>query len=211
VNPQSRTVAGVLIALVAVLSSAAALAFYAGGSTGKPGIFLVASLAILAISLVGAASILVPEFFGAPWIPTSRGLVHEILSLSEVRPGEVLYDLGSGDGRIVLEAAREYGAIAIGVEIDPFRVLYSRTRIARLGIGNRAKILRGNFFDVDLGDADVVVLYLLQSTNDRIQSKLERELRKPGCRVVSVVWEFKGWDLIRKDEKGVVRVYTPMR
>ena len=109
-----------------------------------------------------------------------------------MRPGEHLYDLGSGDGRIVIMAAREFGAVAIGIEIRQDLYQQSVARIRELGLEDRARIIRGNFFEVNLSDADVITMYLLSSVNERLRPKLERELR-PGTRVVSHDFEVSGW------------------
>jgi hypothetical protein len=150
-----------------------------------------------------------PGAIGAPWIPTSKGVVRRMLVMADVKPDEVLYDLGSGDGRIVIAAAEEFGATSIGIEIDPFRCLISRIRIAVLGLGGRARIEWKSFYNVDLARADVVALYLVQGTNDKLKPKLEREL-KPTCRVVSHVFKFSGWKLLKADEKSAVYVYSPL-
>src|SRR5271169_3728376 len=86
---------------------------------------IISGVALLSV-LVAISSIMLPEFTGAPWVPISRKLVGKILAMSELKPTESLYDLGSGDGRLVIAAARDFGALAVGIEIDPFRVLYSR-------------------------------------------------------------------------------------
>jgi SAM-dependent methyltransferase len=167
---------------------------------------------ILALTLVAAvvaiSSIMLPQFTGAPWVPTSKELVGEILSMAELKPGELLYDLGSGDGRLVIAAERDFDARAVGIEIDPLRVLYSRLKIFQFHLKN-AKIIRSNFFNVDLREADVVTTFLLQETNDRLQQKLERELTRPNCRVVSLVFQFKGWEEIKADRERMIYVYKP--
>jgi SAM-dependent methyltransferase len=207
VKSQSKSVASVLAFLVIPLSALAILTIlmFTRGLTTP---FLFSSFGLFAI-VVAYVSILVPELKGAPWVPTSRKLVNRILSLTELKSDELLYDLGSGDGRIVISAASDFGSRAIGVDIDPFRVFYSRLRVSQLKLNNRVKIIRGNFFNVDLSDADVVFLYLEQQTNNKLQSKLEKELTRPNCRVVSLVWKFEGWEVIRTDEEDMIRVYKP--
>jgi len=206
-NSQSKTVAEILILLFVVMSVTIFLALsMPSKSLNAP---LVLSGTALIIALVATGSILVPAVKGAPWVPTSRRLVNKVLAMTELKPGELLYDLGSGDGRMVISAARDFDARSVGVEIDPFRIFYSRLRISHLHLQDRAKIVRGNFFNISLSAADVVVLYLEQQTNNKLQAKLEKELTKPNCRVVSVVWKFEGWELIRSDEKEMIYVYKP--
>jgi hypothetical protein len=176
------------------------------GATAVPDEFV---QALLIVALLVVVWVFLPGAVGAPWIPTSRGVVRRMLVMADIKADEVLYDLGSGDGRIVIAAAREFGATSVGVEIDPIRCLFSSIRIRILGLGGRAKIEWKSFYNVDLGKADVVTLYLVQGTNDKLRPKLERELR-PTCRVVSHVFKFSGWKLLRADEKAAVYVYSPL-
>lgn len=138
---------------------------------------------------------------GAPYVPLEPEIVQKILAYLELKPGETFYDLGSGDGRIVIGAAT-LGANAFGVEIDPLRVWYSRLWIAALMLGKKAHIIQKDFFSVDLSDADAVSLYLLPMTNDVLTNKLDKEL-KPDARVISVAFTLPGnWELVDFDPKG---------
>jgi len=128
----------------------------------------------------------------ALWQPTDRKTVRRILHLASVKPGERLIDLGCGDGRIVIAAAREFGADAVGVEIDPFRVLWARACVLLAGLSGRVRIVRGNMYAFDLSGADVVVLFLSATSNFRLQDRLRREL-KPDARVVSYYHPIWGW------------------
>jgi SAM-dependent methyltransferase len=177
-------------------------------TTGSNLILIILTLTI-ATAIVTISSIMLPQFVGAPWVPTRKEVVTKMLQMSELKPGEVLYDLGSGDGRLVIAAARDFGAKSVGIEIDPFRVFYSRLKITQYHLGDKARIIRTNFFNVDLHDADVVVTFLLQETNDRLQKKLEAELTKPNSRVVSLVFQFKGWEEITSDKDNLIYVYRP--
>jgi len=137
---------------------------------------------------------------GAPWVPSSMSRVHKMLTLAEVRPGDLVYDLGCGDGRVLLAAARRYGARAVGIEIDPLRYLWCQFLITVLGLRGRVRIIFGDFFSQDLSQADVVTCYLLQDTNRRLEGKFTRELR-PGTRVVSNYFDFPGLYKVRQEEK----------
>jgi precorrin-6B methylase 2 len=190
------------------MSLGAAVIYILATSTRGLADFLILSGIGLAGIVVVMSSIMLPEFTGAPWVPISKDLIRKILDLSQVQPGEVLYDLGSGDGRIVIAAARDFGAKARGIEIDPLRVLYSRLKITQFRLRGKAWVIRKNFFEVDLHDADVVILYLLEKTNDKLQGKLEREL-KSTSRVVSIVFHLKDWQIIRSDEESRIYVYCP--
>ena len=130
--------------------------------------------------------------YDVPFVPSPEVVIRRMLQLADVRENEVVYDLGCGDGRVLIIAAKEFGARAVGIEIR--RDLYEQClkRIRDLGLEDRVKVYHGNFFEYDLSDADVVTLYLLTSVNERLRPKLERELR-PGTRVVSHDFEVPGW------------------
>lgn len=159
----------------------------------------------LGVFLLGTSTV------GAGWEPTSRKKVRRMLEMSGAGPSDVVYDLGSGDGRIVVEAAKSYHAKAVGVEADPLRFLYSRLSVVLHSLQGQVKIVWGNFFHVDLSEATIVTLFLTQGTNQRLRSKLLTELR-PGTRVVSYVWTFDGWAPKHRDtENGLALYVVPHR
>jgi predicted RNA methylase len=127
-----------------------------------------------------------------PFVPTPEPIVKRMLSLAGIKPGELLYDLGAGDGRILSSAVKDFGAKAIGVELDESRYEAITKRIEREHLDGSAGIIRADFFDINLSRADVVTLYLLTSVNTIIKPKLEREL-KLGARVVSHDFPIHGW------------------
>lgn len=127
-----------------------------------------------------------------PYVPTPPEVVEKMLELAKVGPHDVVYDLGSGDGRIVIMAAQKYGAEAMGVELDEGRFKESSARIVELGLEKRAKIVRANLFETDLHPATVLTLYLLPSVNERLRPRMEKELR-PGTRVVTHNFLVEGW------------------
>jgi len=110
-----------------------------------------------------------------------------MLELAQVKPSDTVYDLGSGDGRIVITAAKKYGARGVGIEIDPALVRKARDNAVAAGVSDRVRFVNQNLFATDLRPATVVTLYLLQSINERLRPKLVREL-KPGSRIVSHVF-----------------------
>ena len=118
------------------------------------------------------------------WVPTPPPVVDAMLKLADVKPSDVVYDLGCGDGIIVATAAQKYGARAVGIDIDPQRVKEATERVQKMGVSDKVKILQGDLFESDIKDATVVTLYLLQSLNIKLMPKLKSEL-KPGTRVVS--------------------------
>jgi tRNA A58 N-methylase Trm61 len=115
-----------------------------------------------------------------------------MLLLAELKPGEVFFDLGAGDGRTVIMAAKEFGARAVGVELREDLVKRALNSVYEHGLQDRVTIVNGDMFKVDLTSADVVFLYLTTSANEKVKPKLEAEL-KPGVRVVSHDYEIVGW------------------
>lgn len=134
----------------------------------------------------------------APYVPTPPKVVERMLQLAGVQETDTVYDLGSGDGRIVITAAQKFGAKAVGVELDRILVKATEDRIRELKIEDRAQILNANIFDVDLSQASVVTLYLLTSGNETVKPKLESSL-KVGTRVVSHDFQIAGWVAIRSE------------
>jgi cyclopropane fatty-acyl-phospholipid synthase-like methyltransferase len=121
------------------------------------------------------------------YVPTPQPVVDAMLELAKVKRSDVVYDLGSGDGRIVITAAKTYGASGVGFEIDPALVKKARANAAAAGVANRVRFVTQDLFTADLSRASVVTLYLLQSINERLRPKLVRQL-KPGARIVSHVF-----------------------
>jgi len=130
--------------------------------------------------------------FIAPYVATPVEVARQMLVLAEVKPGEIVYDLGSGDGRLLIMAAQEFGANAVGVELREDLVKQALEKVSELHLDNKIKIVQENFFEVDVSPADVVTLYLTTSANTKVKPKLESEL-KPGARVVSHDYEIMGW------------------
>ena len=128
----------------------------------------------------------------APAFPTPQQVVDRMLEIARVKPGETVYDLGCGDGRIVITAAQKFGAKSVGIEIR--RPIYEATlgRVAALGLADQVRIVHGNALRTNLSDADVVTLYLLTTGNEKLKPVLERDLR-PTTRVVSHNFEIRGW------------------
>jgi hypothetical protein len=137
-----------------------------------------------------------PILIGAIYIPTPIAVVKKMLDLANVCDGDVLYDFGSGDGRIIIEAVKR-GARAVGIEADPVRVLWSRIRTRRIPAHDRLHIIWGDFFKTSASEATVITVYQGESINRRLREKFEAEL-KPGTRVVSFSFIFDGWELAKK-------------
>jgi len=130
--------------------------------------------------------------FWVPFVPSPLSVVRRMLGLAELKPSQLLYDLGAGDGAIVTVAAAEFGARAIGIEIRADLAERGNRRIAQAGLEGRARIISGDLFSFDLHEADIVALYLYPGVNERLRPKLERELR-PGAKVVSHDYPIAGW------------------
>jgi SAM-dependent methyltransferase len=124
------------------------------------------------------------SLFPVPYVPTPMPVVKRMLELARIAPGDVLYDLGCGDGRIVIEAAKSYGARGVGIDLDPERVAEAKANARYAGVEDKVEIRQGDLFEADLSPADVVTLYLLPEVNVRLRPVLWRDLRV-GARVVS--------------------------
>ncbi|MEM6284293.1 MAG: class I SAM-dependent methyltransferase [Chloroflexota bacterium] len=154
--------------------------------------------------LIFCISVVWTRWRGAPWLPASMRSVHNMLTLAEVRPGDVVYDLGCGDGRVIITAARTYGARAVGIELDPLRYAWCVAVVKFLRLDEQVTVIRGDFFTADIADADVVICYLLQSTNEQLLEKLTTEL-KPGTRLIAEWSTFEGLEEVGK--KGRAHLY----
>jgi len=127
-----------------------------------------------------------------PYVPTPQAVVDKMLDMAQVKAGDLVIDLGSGDGRIMITAAQRHGAQGFGVEIDPRLVLRSNEEARRLGIADRVKFLRQDLFNTDFHEASVLTLYLLPDVNIALRPKILAEL-KPGTRVVSHDYDMREW------------------
>ena len=153
------------------------------------GAMLLAIVVAGCVASIGGAqqSPVAPPALRAPDVayePTATEVVHAMLRLAKVTADDVVYDLGCGDGRIVITAVRDFGARGVGVDIDPVRIAESRENARQAGVTDRIRFLTEDLFLTDLGDATVVTLFLSQEVNLAVRPKLQREL-KPGTRVVS--------------------------
>lgn len=128
-----------------------------------------------------------------PFVPTPEKVVAEMLKMAQVGKNDVLYDLGCGDGRIVITAAKQFGCRGVGIDIDPRRIRESQRNAAKAGLTDRVQFFQMDLFDADIREATVVTLYLLSEVNLRLRPKLLRELR-PGTRVVSHEFSMGEWE-----------------
>ena len=133
-----------------------------------------------------------------PYVPTPQEVVDRMLELAEVKKGDVIYDLGSGDGRIVVTAAKKYGVRAIGFEIDPQRIKESHENIKKAGVENLVEIRQQDIRTVDLSAASVLTMYLLPEVNLMIRANIWKEM-KPGSRVVSHDFDMGDWKPLKTE------------
>ena len=136
--------------------------------------------------------------FLAPFVATPMPVVRQMLILADLKPGEVLYDLGSGDGRAVIMAAKDFGAKSVGIELRDDLAKRAMGSIEKLDLKDKPQIIQRDIFTVNLSSANVVFLYLTTSANEKIKPKLETEL-KSGARVVSHDYEILGWKPLKVD------------
>jgi SAM-dependent methyltransferase len=169
--------------------------------------FLVGLGALSVCGLAGAAeqgaSLRGPDVI---FVPTPGEIVDTMLKMATVTKKDTVYDLGCGDGRIVITAAQRYGARGVGIDIDPDRVDEATENVRKAGVAERVKIVRGDLFEADISPATVVTLYLLTDLNLKLRPKLLRDL-KPGTRVVSHAFSMGDWKPERTAEVSGTTVY----
>jgi SAM-dependent methyltransferase len=164
--------------------------------------------AVLALAACGAVAQVEPKGaqVNAPFVTTPAEVVSRMLALAGVAKGDVVYDLGCGDGRIVIEAARHFGVRGVGIDLNPLRIAEAREAARRAGVAGLVEFREQDLFDADLREATVVTLYLLPPVNLALRPKLLAELR-PGTRVVSHAFHMGDWKPDREVAFGDARIY----
>lgn len=177
--------------------------------------FILMACVLIAVTIVTVAiatSFVVAIFGGGPFVPTPKKAVIKILKHANIKKGEILYDIGAGDGRFLNYAEKLYGAKATGFEIDPF--VYSLARFKQIFFNWKGKIIRGNFRNYSLKDADIIICYMLPDTLKKYQEKFDKELKKD-CRIISYTFHIGDWKpfkTIPKDKKtGIKKLYIYKR
>ena len=140
------------------------------------------------------------------FVPTEYGLVVQMLKLAEVTSKDIVYDLGCGDGRFVVTAARQFGARGVGIDIDPERIKEARELATRTGANDKVRFIQGDLFEADISEATVVTLYLLTRLNLKLRPKLMKEL-KPGARIVSHAFDMGDWQPEKSVQGGSSSIY----
>lgn len=149
---------------------------------------------------------LVPYFYGLPAKPTRHARIRKALQLADLRPGETLIDLGCGDGRVLVIAAKEFEAQAIGIDAGPVQVARAWVNSLRSGFGTQIQVHWGNFLKADLSEADVVFAYLTSDYVPKLETRLASQL-KPGARVATISFDFSHWEPDAFDEDELIFVY----
>jgi hypothetical protein len=141
------------------------------------------------------------------FVPTPHEVVEAMLTVAKVGKGDILYDLGSGDGRIPITAAQKYGiALGVGIDISPERIKEANENLAKAGVGNRVRFVNADLFETNLSDATVITLYLLPTLNLKLLPKLLKEV-KPGTRIVSHAFDMGSWTPEQTVKVGTRSVY----
>jgi precorrin-6B methylase 2 len=158
------------------------------------------------IVVLGWTWYLVPALYGLPSVHTRRERVRAALRLAELRPDELLYDLGCGDGRVLVIAAKEFGARAVGIEIGPVQCAAAWINAQVNGTGPRVRVRLGDFRKADVRPADVVFIYATSAQAPRLEQLLESQLR-PGARVVTIAFDFPNWEPAAFDNRELIFLY----
>jgi precorrin-6B methylase 2 len=161
---------------------------------------------VATVVIVAFLWVIVPALYGLPPISTRRERIRRALELADLQPGEIFYDLGSGHGRVLVMAAKEFGAKAVGIEAGPVQCLISRLNALWNGVNSKVRIEAGNFYRADLHKANVVYAYLTSGFAARLQEKFERELQN-GTRVVTISFDLPGWQPVFFDRENLIFVY----
>jgi len=162
------------------------------GWTAATRIAVIAAASIAAVAAAQTSTVPALPTPDIHYVPTSGGVADAMLKLARVTENDVVYDLGSGDGRIVIAAAKKYGARGVGVELDAGLIKDATKAASKAGVSDKVTFLQGDLFKTNLSDATVVTLYLSNSINMRLRSLLQQQL-KPGSRVVSHRFEMGDW------------------
>ncbi|MBV6392122.1 MAG: hypothetical protein KPEEDBHJ_01344 [Anaerolineales bacterium] len=159
------------------------------------------------IALLSALWMLVPAFFGPPSVPTRMNRIRKALALANLQPGETLYDLGAGDGRVLLIAAGEFNANAVGVEIGPVQCMLIYLRALASGLNKMIRVRWGNYFTADIKEADVAFVYATSKETARLAAHLQGQM-KPGSRLISISADFPEWEPSAVDELDLIFLYA---
>jgi hypothetical protein len=170
-------------------------------------VLLAVIAACLGLALVWAGTLLVSNLFDAPWVPLGMRTVDRMLEMANIKPGETVMDLGSGDARVLIRAARKHKARGVGVEINPLMAWISILDINMRRVGRDVELRRQNMHKADISKADVIITYLLPKANGRLEKKVMNEA-KQGARVISYAFKYPNWGYIHKEPAGAGNIYV---
>jgi hypothetical protein len=156
--------------------------------------------------IIGLLWFFVPIFSGIPWVPTNEKRIHTALRLADLKPGEALFDLGSGDGRVPIIAARDFRAIGVGIEISPLHCLFALYRVHLFGVGKFVSIHWMSYYHADLSHADVIYFYGHSKFVEKLKHHLDGRLHD-GVRVISIGADISGWQPEKVDKENLIFVY----
>lgn len=164
------------------------------------------NIIILIIGIIGLMWFFVPIFSGIPWVPTNEKRIHAALHLSDLKPAEELFDLGSGDGRVPIIAARDFGARGTGIEISPLHCLLALYRVRHANLADRVHIRWMSYYRADLSHADVIYFYGHSKFVEKLKHHLDGKLHD-GARVISIGADISGWQPDKMDKENLIFVY----
>jgi len=150
--------------------------------------------------------ILIPALYGLPPVSTKPERIRKALKLANLQPGETLYDLGAGDGRVLLIAARDFGARAVGIEVGPIQCAWIWLRAVASGFGSQIQVRWGDFYKANLSEADVVFVYVTSTEVRKLAPHLQQQM-KSGSRLVSISADFPEWEPSAFDDRDLIFVY----
>lgn len=169
-------------------------------------LLLIAAYFIAFLFILYGLWMFLPHLYGLPWVPTKKARIRKGLEMAKLQSGELLYDLGAGDGRVLFLAAEEFGARAIGIEAAWMQYLYTLGRIFLKGQQAQIRVRRENFYQANLSDADVVFAFFTSREVSKIQDHLQKEM-KPGSRLVAVSADFPLWKPVDFFEQELIFIY----
>lgn len=161
----------------------------------------------LFLFLLGLLWIFIPALYGLPSRPTDPDRIRKALKSANLQPNELLYDLGAGDGRVLLIAAQEFGAKTVGIEVGPVQCALIWLRIVGSGLGKKIQLKWGNYFKTDVSQADVVFIYATSREVQRLAPYLEKQMKR-GSRLVSISADFPEWEPSAFDEHDLFFIYS---
>lgn len=165
------------------------------------------SIAVLGAALMLALIVIGPALFGSPWHPISRRDLKRALDFCGAQAGEHLIDLGSGDGRVLITAAKDYGLVGTGIEIDPIKVGLANLRVRLAGVQDKVKIVRANIFDIDCSEADILFIYLTHQAIDKLFPDILDQL-KPTARILCYRFCIQGMTPDKVNADKTLFLYT---